>query len=291
MYDFIIVGAGSAGCVLASRLSEDATVRVLLLEAGGPDTKREIQIPAAFNKLFKSECDWSYYTEPQSALHGRTIYWPRGKVLGGSSSINAMVYSRANAADHDQWSALGIDGWSYADLLPYYKKSERNERWRNEYHGTTGLWNVAEPRCLSPLSGAFIEAAQTVGIAANADFNGATQEGVGHFQVNQTDGKRHSIAAAFLAPARHRTNLTIKTAAHTTRVFFDGCRATGVEFAHGGNTERAQAAREVVLTGGAINSPQLLMLSGVGPADHLRSQGINVVIDLPASARTCRITR
>lgn len=281
MFDYIVVGAGSAGCVLASRLTEDPAARVLLLEAGGPDKRQEIHIPAAFNKLFKSECDWAYATEPQQELNGRNIFWPRGKVLGGSSSINAMVYSRANPRDHDGWAAQGLDGWSYADMLPYYRKSERNERWANEYHGTNGPWNVAEPRCLSPLTGTFIDAAQAAGIPANPDFNGATQEGVGYFQVNQRDGKRHSAVAAFLASARKRTNLTVRSGAHVTRVLFDGNRANGVELVESGRTERVSAEREILLCCGAINSPQVLMLSGIGPADHLRSHGIRVVADVP----------
>jgi choline dehydrogenase-like flavoprotein len=281
IYDYIIVGAGSAGCVLASRLSEDPDVRVLLLEAGGPDTKQEIHIPAAFSKLFKSECDWAYDTEPQPELCGRSVFWPRGKVLGGSSSINAMVYSRANAKDHDQWTALGVTGWNYEEMLPYYKKSERNEHFADQYHGTTGPWNVAEPRCLSPLTRVFIEAAISVGIPANADFNGATQEGVGYFQVNQKKGRRHSVAAAFITPARKRPNLTVRTTAHTTRVIFDRTRARGVEFVQAGRVERARAEREILVSCGAINSPQLLMLSGIGAADHLRAHDIAVVADVP----------
>lgn len=281
MFDYIIIGAGSAGCVLAHRLTENPACQVLLLEAGGPDKAQEIQIPAAFNKLFKTACDWAYFTEPQPQMNNRQIYWPRGKVLGGSSSINAMVYSRANAADHDAWAELGIEGWSYAEVLPYYKKSEHNERWANQFHGQGGLWNVADLRCVNPLTETFVAAAQAAGIPHNPDFNGATQEGVGVFQVSQKNGKRHSAAAAFLKPALNRPNLTVRTGAHTTRVLFEGTRAVGVEFVIEQRRELVRATREVLLCGGAINSPQLLLLSGIGPAESLRALDIPVITDLP----------
>jgi choline dehydrogenase len=285
MFDYVIIGAGSAGCVLANRLTEDAGVKVLLLEAGGPDKKQEIQIPAAFNKLFKSECDWAYETEPQPRLHNRKIFWPRGKVLGGSSAINAMIYSRPNRADHDAWRALGLEGWGYDDLLPNYKKSEHNERWSNEYHGQRGELNVADLRCVNPLTHKFVEAAQKTGIAFTEDFNGARPEGVGYFQVTQKGGKRHSAAAAFLKPALSRPNLTVKTGAHVTRLLFEKNKAVGVEFIQVDKTEQARVNREVILSGGAINSPQTLMLSGIGPAIHLREMGIPVVADLPGVGR------
>ncbi len=281
MFDYIIIGAGAAGCVLANRLTADPTIKVLLLEAGGPDKKQEIQIPAAFNKLFKTACDWAYQTEPQAQLNNRRIFWPRGKVLGGSSSINAMVYSRANAHDHDRWAELGVTGWSYADILPYYKKSEHNERLSDAYHGQGGLWNVADLRCVNPLTQVFIEAATAAGIAPNGDFNGASQVGVGVFQVNQKGGQRHSTAAAFLKPALSRPNLTVRTGAHLTRILFDGTRAAGVEFVIEQRQELVRAEREILLCGGAINSPQMLMLSGIGPAEHLRAHDIPVVADLP----------
>lgn len=281
MFDYIIIGAGAAGCVLANRLTADPTVKVLLLEAGGPDKKQEIHIPAAFNKLFKTECDWAYQTEPQAQLHNRRIFWPRGKVLGGSSSINAMVYSRANKHDHDRWAELGVKGWSYADILPYYKKSEHNERLNDAYHGQGGPWNIADQRCANPLTQTFLEAAQAAGISHNPDFNGASQEGVGIFQVNQKGGQRHSVAAAFLKPALARPNLTVRTGAHSTRILFDGTRTVGVEFVIAQRKELVRADREILLCGGAINSPQLLMLSGLGPADQLRSHDIPVVADLP----------
>lgn len=281
MYDYIIIGAGSAGCVLAHRLTENANFKVLLLEAGGPEKKKEIQIPAAFNKLFKTDCDWAYATEKQPHLHDRQIFWPRGKGLGGSSSINAMIYSRANAKDHDRWADLGLAGWSYQDALPYYKKSEHNERGANEFHGAGGPLNIADLRCVNPLSHLFVAAATKLGFSLNEDFNGASQEGVGYFQVTQKEGQRHSAATAFLKPALRRPNLTVKTHAHVTKLLCSHDRAVGVEFVQHGQTEQARAEREVILCGGVINTPQVMMLSGLGPADHLRALGLPVVADLP----------
>ena len=279
--DYIIVGAGSAGCALANRLTEDSNVKVLLLEAGGTDKKAKIQIPAAFQKLFKTECDWAYETEELEHMNRRRMYWPRGRVLGGSSSINAMVYSRANRSDHDRFSEFGVEGWDYDDILPYYKKSENNERGPSEFHGVGGELNVADLRLVNPLTHRFIEAAQGAGLKYNKDFNGASQEGVGYPQVTQKDGKRHSAAAAFLKPALSRPNLTVKTGAHVMRLLFDKNKVVGVEFVQDGKTEQARVNREVILSGGAINSPQTLMLSGLGPADHLRAMDIPVVADLP----------
>ncbi|MGE0129925.1 MAG: GMC family oxidoreductase [Blastocatellales bacterium] len=281
MYDYVIVGAGSAGCVLANRLTEDPYVKVLLLEAGGPDKKKEIQIPAAFPKLFKTECDWAYETEELEHMNRRRMYWPRGKALGGSSSINAMVYSRANRGDHDNWRELGIEGWSYDEILPYYKKSEHNSRFSNGYHGRGGELSVTDLRSVNLLTRRFISAAREAGIHYNEDLNGDTQEGVGFLQVTQKKGKRHSAADAFLKPVLLRSNLTVKTGAHVTRLLFDNGKAAGVEYVRDGETEQARADCEVILSGGAINSPQTLMLSGVGPADDLRALDIPVVADLP----------
>jgi choline dehydrogenase len=281
MFDYVIVGAGAAGCTLANRLTADRNVTVLLLEAGGPDRKQEIHIPAAFPKLFKTECDWAYYTEELENLDRRRMFWPRGRVIGGSSSINAMLYSRANRFDHDRWRELGVEGWGYDDILPYYKKSENNRRGASEFHGVGGELNVDDLRCVNPLTRQFVEAAQTVGLRYNEDFNGASQEGVGYFQVTQKNGKRHSAAAAFLKPVLSRPNLTVKTGASVTRLLFDNNKAVALEFVQSGKTEQARANREIILSGGAINSPQTLMLSGVGPADHLRALDIPVVADLP----------
>ncbi|HEX8386854.1 MAG TPA: choline dehydrogenase [Rubricoccaceae bacterium] len=281
-FDFVIVGAGSSGCVLANRLTEDPAVTVLLLEAGAPDTRPEIHIPAAFSKLFQTEADWNYHTAPQPHLGGRRLYWPRGKTLGGSSSINAMIYVRGHWSDYDEWAALGCTGWGYADVLPYFKKSEDSGRGRSAYHGTGGPLRVEAPRDASPVMRAFIEAAGQAGYPATDDFNGPDQEGAGLYDLTQKGGRRQSAAAAFLRPARRRPNLTVWTHAHARRVVFEGGRAVGVELDRDGQTVIATANCEVVLCGGAVNTPQTLMLSGVGPAAHLREMGIEVVADRPA---------
>ncbi|MBX7218379.1 MAG: choline dehydrogenase [Blastocatellia bacterium] len=281
MFDYIIVGAGSAGCVLAHRLTENPQVKVLLLEAGGPDTRQEIHIPAAFSKLFKSDCDWAYHTEPQAGLNGRKLFWPRGKTLGGSSSINAMIYIRGHARDYDHWETLGNSGWGYRDVLPFFKKSEHQERGPSEFHGVGGPLNVADLRTVNPTAQAFVEAGAEIGLARNSDFNGAQQEGVGLYQVTQKNGRRHSTAAGFLKPALKRPNLTVYTQAQVTGLVLEKGRAVGVNYVRQGQAATARAEREVILSGGAINSPQLLMLSGIGPADELRRHGIDVRVDLP----------
>ncbi|MGA7921162.1 MAG: choline dehydrogenase [Candidatus Acidiferrales bacterium] len=280
-YDYIIVGAGSAGCALAARLSEDARTRVLLLEAGGADTAREIHIPAAFSRLFKTAVDWNYSTEPEPHLHNRRLYWPRGKVLGGSSSMNAMIYIRGNAADYDHWRDLGNCGWAFADVLPYFKKSENQQRGESEFHGADGPVTVADPECVNPLTRAFLAAANEAGIPSNPDFNGATQQGAGLHQLTQKNGARCSSVDAYLKPALARPNLTVLTGVHATRLAIENDRARGVIFLRNGATETAHAKAEVILAGGAINSPQLLLLSGIGPADDLKKLGIDALQDLP----------
>lgn len=281
VFDYVIVGSGSAGCVLANRLSEDPNATVLLLEAGSPDQKQEIHIPAAAPKLFKTSYDWAYQTEAQTHLNNRHLYWPRGKVLGGTSSINVMIYSRANRYDHDYWRDLGNEGWDYKEALTYYKKAQNQERGASQYHAQGGPLNVADLRYTNPLSRIFIEAGTEIGLSHNRDFNGQEQEGVGFFQVTQKNGKRHSAATAYLKPILHRPNLTIRTEAQVTRVLFEKQRAVGIEYIQAGTLHTVRANREVILSGGTINSPHLLMLSGIGPAEHLKSLNIPVLLDLP----------
>ncbi|HEX6780135.1 MAG TPA: choline dehydrogenase [Ktedonobacterales bacterium] len=281
MYDYIIIGAGSAGCVLANRLSEDPKVSVLLLEAGGPDDKQEIHIPAAFSKLFKTAYDWAYETEPEPQMNNRKMYWPRGKMLGGSSSMNAMMYVRGNRQDYNEWAELGAQGWSFPEVLPYFKKMENHEIGATDWRGAGGPLNVAQQRSPNPLTTAFFAAAAEVGINKTDDFNGPHQEGVSYALVTQKGGKRFSTADAYLRPAMKRPNLTVRTNVLASRVLTEGKRAVGVEFQQNGKTEQERASREVILSGGAINSPQLLLLSGIGPADHLKAMGIDVVADLP----------
>jgi choline dehydrogenase len=279
--DVIIVGAGAAGCVLAARLSEDPHSRVLLLEAGPPDTKTEIRIPAAFNRLFKTEVDWNYTTEPEPQLGGRRLYWPRGRMVGGSSSMNAMMYVRGNPADYDEWAESGCPGWSFADVLPFFRRIERCARGPAGHRGCDGPLPVSELRTPNPMTRAFVMAVQEAGIPRNADINGPDQDGVDFAQVMQTRGARCSAADAYLKPARGRPNLRVVTGAQAARILFEGRRAVGVEYRRDGSTETATATREVVIAGGTINSPQLLMLSGIGDAHHLRELGIPSVHDLP----------
>jgi choline dehydrogenase len=280
--DYVIVGAGSAGCVLAARLTENPATRVLLLEAGPPDDASEIHIPAALNLLFKTTFDWDYQTVPQARAGDRAIYWPRGRTLGGSSSINAMVYIRGNRHDYDSWrDVYGCEGWGYADLLPYFLRSEANSRGASEYHGAAGPLIVGDLRYKSALTSAFVTAARNAGMAANDDFNGPSQDGAGFYQVTQRAGRRWSAADAYLHPAAGRPNLTVLTDALVTGVQIEAGRATGVRYLLRGAEEMARAESEVILAAGAIGSPQLLMLSGVGPADHLAEHGIIVLADSP----------
>jgi choline dehydrogenase len=285
-FDYIIVGAGSAGCVLANRLSEDPDVRVLLLEAGVRDWHPFIHMPAGLAKLVgKKGINWDYNTAPQSELNGRNLWWPRGKVLGGSSSINAMCYIRGVPRDYDEWVGMGAEGWGWNDVLPWFKRAECNERGADALHGADGPLKVSNLRYTNELSRAFIEAATQAGHRRNDDFNGPEQDGFGLYQVTQTNGARCSSAVAYLDPAKPRTNLTVITNALATRVEFDQPgkqhRATGVSYLEGARTRVARASREVLLCGGAINSPQLLMLSGIGPAEHLLEHRIGVRVDLP----------
>ena len=280
-YDYVIAGAGSAGCVLANRLSADPSVRVLLLEAGGSDRKMNIRIPVGFAKQFKTDLDWRYVSEPEPTLIGRSIYLPRGRSLGGSSSMNAMVYLRGHRGDFDWWAEHGAPGWSYAEALPYFKRSEHNERLRDDYHGQGGELNVADPVWLSSLAPLMAESAAGLGIAPNGDFNGPSLDGAGPVQVTQKRGRRWSAADAFLHPVKDRPNLTVETGAHARRVLLEGGRAVGVEYDRDGSTRTARAEREVLVSAGAYNSPQLLMLSGIGPGEHLRSVGVEPQVDSP----------
>jgi choline dehydrogenase len=279
--DFVVVGAGSAGCAVAARLSEDAATRVLLLEAGGEDRNRWIHIPLGFGKTFADpSVNWCYETEPDPGAGDRRVFWPRGKVLGGSSSINGMVYIRGQAEDFDHWRQLGNTGWSFDDVLPYFRRSEHQMRGANRFHGTDG------PLCVSdvaqhPICEAFIAATTQLGFPRNLDFNGASQDGAGYHQTTTRNGKRCSTAVGYLRPAMQRANLTVVTGALTEKILLEGRRAVGVTFRRDGGLCTARAAREVILCGGAVNSPQLLMLSGIGPQEHLAGFDIPVVHHLP----------
>jgi choline dehydrogenase len=280
-FDYVVVGAGAAGSVVASRLSEDPGVSVLVLEAGPPDDDPRIPTPASYRQLPGSELDWGYSTEEEPHLAGRRIPWPRGRVWGGSSAISAMVYVRGPARDFDRWRELGSPGWGFADLLPFFRKAQNQERGPSALHGTGGPQNVADPRFVPPLSLAFLDAAQEAGLRRSDDFNGEDPEGAGLFQLNQRNGERDSTATAYLRPALARRNLAVSSRARVTRVLVREGRAVGVAYEQDGGTHEARARREVVLCAGAVGSPQLLLLSGIGPPDHLRPLGLSVVRDLP----------
>src|ERR1700716_1788121 len=286
VFDYVIVGAGPAGCVLANRLSASGKHSVLLLEAGPRDRNIWIHVPLGYGKLFKEKSvNWMYQTEPEPGLNGRTIFQPRGKVLGGSSSINGLLYVRGQHEDYDRWRQLGNTGWGFDDVLPYFKAAEDQQRGADAFHGSGGPLPVSDSRHPDPLSDAFIKAAAETGIPVNPDFNGATQEGAGWFQTTTRRGRRASTARSYLRPARRRSSLRVETAALAQRIMFEGRRAVAVEYKQGGALKTARAAKEILVSGGAYNSPQLLQLSGIGPADLLKSHGIEVVLDAPGVGR------
>lgn len=281
-FDYVIVGAGSAGCVLANRLTADGKHSVLLLEAGPKDTNLWIHVPLGYGKLFKAKTvNWMYQTEPEPGLDGRSIFQPRGKVLGGSSSINGLLYVRGQHEDYDRWRQRGNSGWGFDDVLPYFKKAESQQRGADAYHGGDGPLPVSDLGHPDPLSAAFIAAAAESGLPLNSDFNGARQEGAGFFQTTTRHGRRASTAVAYLRPAKGRKNLQVETSALAQRILFEGRRAAAVEYRTAGVKRTARARKEILVSSGAYNSPQLLQLSGVGPADLLRKHGIGVVLDAP----------
>jgi choline dehydrogenase len=281
-FDYVIVGAGSAGCVLANRLSADGRNSVLLLEAGPKDTNLWIHVPLGYGKLFKEKTvNWMYQTEPEPGLDGRTVFQPRGKVLGGSSSINGLLYVRGQHEDYDRWRQRGNAGWGYDDVLPYFRKAENQQRGADKYHGAGGPLPVSDWRHADPLSEAFVVAAAQTGIPTNPDFNGASQEGAGFFQTTTQRGRRASTAYSYLRPAKSRSNLHVETSALAQRILFEGRRARAVEYRQGGALRTATARKEILISGGAYNSPQLLQLSGVGPAELLKQHGIDIVLDAP----------
>ena len=281
-FDYVIVGAGSAGCVLANRLSADGRNSVLLLEAGPKDTNLWIHVPLGYGRLFKEKTvNWMYQTEPEPGLDGRSVFQPRGKVLGGSSSINGLLYVRGQHEDYDRWRQRGNAGWGYDDVLPYFRKAENQQRGADKYHGAGGPLPVSDWRHADPLSEAFVVAAAQTGIPTNPDFNGASQEGAGFFQTTTQRGRRASTAWSYLRPARSRGNLQVETSALAQRILFEGRRARAVEYRQSGALRTARARREILLSSGAYNSPQLLQLSGVGPAELLKQHGIDIVLDAP----------
>src|ERR1700720_2726101 len=281
-FDYVIIGAGSAGCVLANRLSAEGKYSVLLLEAGPRDTNLWIHVPLGYGRLFKEKTvNWMYQTEPEPGLDGRTVFQPRGKVLGGSSSINGLLYIRGQHEDYDRWRQHGNHGWGFDDVLPYFKKAEDQQRGADDFHGAGGPLPVSDLIHADPLSAAFIAAAAETGIPLNPDFNGASQEGAGFFQTTTRFGRRASTAVAYLGPARSRINLHIETGALAQRIVFEGRRAVAVEYRQAGSLRTARARKEILISSGAYNSPQLLQLSGVGSAELLRKHGIDVVLDAP----------
>lgn len=279
--DYIVVGAGSAGAAVAGRLSEDPSCSVLLLEAGGPDSNPDIRIPARFSELFHTQDDWDYQTAPQPGLNNRREYVPRGKVFGGTSSMNAMVYQRGHPSDYDNWAAMGNEGWAYEDLLPFFRKMQHQERGESAHHGIGGPINVADPQDPNPLSIAFVDAALALGFAHKADFNDGEQEGFGLYQLTQKQGRRHSSAVGYLYPALERGNFAVIPFATVTKLIIENGRCLGLRYHHEDEMKSARATREVVLCGGAINSPQLLLLSGIGRAGNLAEFDIPLIRDLP----------
>ncbi|WP_033289273.1 GMC family oxidoreductase [Amycolatopsis jejuensis] len=280
-FDYIVVGAGAAGCVVANRLAQDPGTRVLLLEAGGRDWSPLIHLPVGFTKLTSPAVNWGFETVPQPQLNDRRMWYPQGRTLGGSTSINAMIYIRGHAEDYETWKKLGNKDWGYEEVLPFFRRAEHNERLADAYHGTDGPMNVTEQVQHNELSKAFVRAAQELGLPFNHDFNGARQDGVGYYDVTQRNVRRESSATAYLKPVRRNGNLTIVTHALATKVLVSSGKAVGVRYLHKNTPAVAYADREVVLSGGAVNSPRLLLLSGIGPADELRPLGIDVVHDLP----------
>jgi choline dehydrogenase len=283
-YDYIIIGAGSAGCVLAHRLGERRENKILVLEAGGKDHfwNWKIHMPAAFAyPLADDKLNWYYHTEPEPFMDGRRMYCPRGRVIGGSSSINGMCYIRGHARDYDSWAQAGLRGWSYADILPYFRRAEDHEVGGDDYHGTNGPLHVSHGKTKNPLYAAWLEAGKQAGYPLTPDLNGYQQEGLGPMEMTTNRGRRWSAAKAYLRPAIARGNVEVQSRARTLRILFEGKRAIGVEYSQGGRVQQARATREVIVSGGTINSPQILMVSGIGPADHLRQHGIAVVQDLP----------